>query len=109
MSGNPGRRLYFEVNMTDYTKTDCIALLNRKYAELKSDGETRYPAQRDFTGREVTAIKAFLGPWPRALEAAGIKPADPERLAKRQEKRKAQKRKATQRKTAKKSNNGAAE
>ena len=52
------------------TKQDCISLLVRKYAEL---GSTRYPKRSDFSEREVVAIKAFLGPWPRALEAAGIK------------------------------------
>ena len=87
--------------MTDYTKNDCMVLLQRKYAELQSAGETRYPAQKDFTGREVTAIKAFLGPWPRALEAAGVKEADPERLLKKQEKRKVKKRKKTQHKKEK--------
>ena len=53
------------------TKQDCISLLVRKYAEL---GTARYPQRSDFSEREVVAIKAFLGPWPRALEAAGIKP-----------------------------------
>ena len=34
------------------------------------------------------AIKAFLGPWPRALEAAGIKPPrDDDRIEKNREKR----------------------
>jgi hypothetical protein len=40
------------------------------------------------------AIKAFFGPWGRALEAAGIKPPrSDDRAAKRAEKRAAQKQK----------------
>lgn len=54
------------------TKQDCINLLVRKHAEL---GGERYPKRSDFAEREVVAIKAYLGPWPRALEAAGLKPA----------------------------------
>lgn len=56
------------------TKDDSIVLLQEKYAQLQSQGMDRYPQRSDFTDREVVAIKAFLGPWPRALEAAGIKP-----------------------------------
>ena len=52
------------------TKQDCVDLLVRKHAAL---GSERFPKRSDFTEREVVAIKAFLGPWPRALEAAGIK------------------------------------
>jgi hypothetical protein len=36
----------------------------------------------------VVAIKAFLGPWPRALEKAGIKaPREDDKLEKNKEKR----------------------
>ena len=55
-------------------KEDCISLLVDKYHELTEQGVQRYPRRSDFSNREVVAIKAFLGPWPRALEAAGIKP-----------------------------------
>ena len=55
-------------------KEDCIFLLKNKYKLIKSKGENRYPRRNDFTERQVVAIKAFLGPWPRALEIAGIKP-----------------------------------
>ena len=55
-------------------KEDCIILLKSKYKELQDGGDDRYPKRSDFDEREVVAIKAFLGPWPRALEAAGIKP-----------------------------------
>ena len=76
--------------MTDQklTKADCLALLQKKYAYLQTQGEDRYPKRGDFTDREVVAIKAFLGPWPRALEAAGVKPPrDDDRKEKNKEKR----------------------
>ena len=57
-----------------YTREDCIALLTDKYEELQKKGLTRYPQRSDFEQNEVVAIKAFLGPWPRALETAGVKP-----------------------------------
>ena len=57
-----------------YTKEDCLCLLSEKYKELQAQGLNRYPQRSDFTEREVVAIKAFLGPWPRALEAANVKP-----------------------------------
>ena len=71
-----------------YQKEDCVALLNDKYKELQSNGLSRYPQRSDFEDREVVAIKAFLGPWPRALEAAGIKPQrSDDRLERNREKR----------------------
>ena len=57
-----------------YTREDCIALLTDKYEELQKKGLTRSPQRSDFEQNKVVAIKAFLGPWPRALEAAGVKP-----------------------------------
>ncbi|MBE6849902.1 MAG: hypothetical protein E7502_08415 [Ruminococcus sp.] len=60
--------------MEKLTRPDCIALLQERFRQLQENGESRYPKRSDFTEREVVAIKAFLGPWPRALEAAGIKP-----------------------------------
>lgn len=60
--------------MEKLTKSDCLILLREKQAELSAKGELRYPKRSDFSEREVVAIKAFLGPWPRALEEAGIKP-----------------------------------
>lgn len=62
---------------------DCIQLLRDKYAQLAQAGEGRYPKRSDFSAEEVTAIKAFLGPWPRALEKAGVKPEDPAGAEKR--------------------------
>ncbi len=56
------------------TRADSILLLREKYALLQMQGQNRYPRRSDFTEREIVAIKAFLGPWPRALETAEIKP-----------------------------------
>ena len=55
------------------TKGDAVELLCACAERLRQAGETRFPKRSDFTEREVVAIKAFLGPWPRALEAAGLK------------------------------------
>ena len=54
---------------------DCLRLLKEKAAELERNGERRYPKRSDFSEDEVSAIKSFFGPWPRALEAAGLKEA----------------------------------
>lgn len=71
-----------------YTRGDCIALLQKKQSELHAGGLTRFPQRSDFTDYEVMSIKAFLGPWPRALEAAGLKePRGDNRLEKNREKR----------------------
>lgn len=70
------------------TRGDCIVLLREKHEFLRSSGLRRYPKRSDFSEREVVAVKAFFGPWPRALEAAGIKPArSDDRLRKNREKR----------------------
>ena len=55
-----------------YTKEICLNLLREKGDALSSQG--RYPKRSDFTEEEVAYIKSFLGPGPRALEAAGLKP-----------------------------------
>lgn len=57
-----------------YTKSDVVKLLADKQAELLSSGEDRYPRRGDFSDAEVEAVKSHFGPWPRALEASGIKP-----------------------------------
>jgi len=74
-----------------YTKEQCIKLLTDKSSKLN-----RLPKKDDFTPQEVVAIKAFLGPWPRALEAAGLKPLrDASCVDKKREKRIRAKRKLT--------------
>jgi len=73
-----------------YDAAACIALLQQKQKQLAADGLARYPQRSDFTEDEVVAIKAHLGPWPRALEAAGLKPprdADGMRAAQQRERR----------------------
>lgn len=67
---------------------DCLRLLKEKYEVLQRSGEDRFPKRSDFTERQVVAIKAFLGPWPRALEKAGVKPPrEDDRVLKNKEKR----------------------
>lgn len=58
-----------------YDAEACLRLLQEKQAQLTEMGEERYPRRADFSELEVEAVKAHLGPWPRALERAGIKPA----------------------------------
>ena len=70
------------------TREDCLALLQNKQGLLQAQGLERYPQRSDFSEIEVVAIKAFLGPWPRALEAAGLKPPrEDDRKQKNREKR----------------------
>ena len=48
----------------------------------------RLPRKSDFSEREVLYIKAYFGPWPRALEAAGVKqPREFDRIERNREKR----------------------
>lgn len=46
----------------------CIALLRQKAQALG-----RLPQKSDFSPEVIGQIKNILGPWPRALEAAGLK------------------------------------
>lgn len=48
----------------------AIETLRKKSEELG-----RLPKKTDFDVATMSRIKAFLGPWPRALEAAGLKEA----------------------------------
>lgn len=52
----------------DQKKAWAIQQLQVKAQELG-----RPPTKADFDGATKARIKAFLGPWPRALEAAGLK------------------------------------
>ena len=56
-------------------------LLRQKYKELG-----RLPKKDDFDEPTRSRIKAFLGPWPRALEAAGLK--EPRIMPEKSKKRK---------------------
>ena len=52
----------------DEKRKFCISLLRDKAAELE-----RLPKRSDFPDDKVCLIKQKLGPWPRALEEAGLK------------------------------------
>ena len=43
-------------------------LLRKKFKQLG-----RMPTKKDFDSAACAQIKAYLGPWPRALESAGLK------------------------------------
>ncbi len=64
------------------TKNDCIVLIRQKTDELG-----RIPKKSDFDNEDVSMIKSFFGPWPRALETAGVKKPNGERIIKKREKR----------------------
>ena len=88
-----------------YDRDGAIALLKNKREELSRAGEQRFPRRSDFSEDEVNAIKSFLGPWPRALEAAGLKEAREDgRAEKLLEKRIRAKRARTEEKIARKQN-----
>lgn len=63
---------------------NAVELLRKKAEEMG-----QIPKKTDFTPEEVARIKNALGPWPRALEAAGLKePKEKSTLDKNREKRK---------------------
>ena len=45
----------------------------KQQLQLKFAALGRLPQKADFDAATLSRIKAFLGPWPRALEAAGLK------------------------------------
>ena len=67
----------------DEKKSWAEELLRQKNEELG-----RTPRKEDFDEPTRSRIKAYLGPWPRALEAAGLKEARviPEKPKKRKRK-----------------------
>ena len=54
------------------SKEKAVELLRQKAEKLG-----RIPKKADFEPIEISHIKAYLGPWPRALEYAGLKEAKP--------------------------------
>lgn len=54
--------------ITDEKKKYAAELLRKKQEQT---GET--PKKEDFDKVTLSRIKAYLGPWPRALEYAGLK------------------------------------
>ena len=61
----------------------AIKMLQQKAGELE-----RLPKKADFEVAEFQRIKAVLGPWPRALESAGLKQRKPKPQRNRAQKRK---------------------
>lgn len=66
---------------SDEKKSLAEELLRQKYTELG-----RIPHKDDFDEKTRSRIKAYLGPWPRALEAAGLKPVRPKTSAAKRKK-----------------------
>lgn len=56
--------------ITEENKKWAIEQLRIKAEEIKA-----VPKKADFKVEEFARIKAYLGPWPRALESAGLKTA----------------------------------
>ncbi len=54
--------------MSDEKLEQAIFLLRQKFENLGT-----LPKRSDFSPEEVCFIKQKLGPWPRALESAGLK------------------------------------
>ena len=73
--------------ITKEKKDYAAELLRRKAEELG-----RVPKKADFEPLEISHIKAYLGPWPRALEYAGLK--EPKPTSEKPKKRSAGKSKA---------------
>lgn len=71
--------------ITEEKKQWAVEQLQEKFKELG-----RLPKKDDFDVVTLSRIKAFLGPWPRALEAAGLKEAKPIVEKKKNKKKKQQ-------------------
>ena len=69
--------------ITEEKKQWAVEQLQKKFKELG-----RLPKKDDFDVVTLSRIKAFLGPWPRALEAAGLKEAKPVDEKKKNKKKK---------------------
>ena len=64
----------------------AVWMLQNKCGELG-----RTPQKSDFDAETVSYIKGQLGPWPRALEAAGLKEPKPALQRKKRNQRKSTK------------------
>lgn len=72
----------------------AVAMLCEKYEQLGT-----LPKRSDFTPSEVCFIKQKLGPWTRALEAAGLK--EPPEVSAKEKSREKRERSRQRRKAAK--------
>ena len=79
---------YKVIFMISKEKKDYAAELLKQ----KADELGRVPKKADFDPLEISHIKAYLGPWPRALEYAGLK--EPKAINEKTKKRNAGKAKA---------------
>lgn len=70
--------------ISEEKKNWAVGLLQQKAEELG-----RLPKKDDFDEITRSRLKAYLGPWPRALEAAGLKETKiiPEKSKKRKQRR----------------------
>lgn len=106
MQNGQGRVMESEKDM----RQKCIRLLTEKQNFLQSHGAERLPRRADFSTEEVVAIKAALGPWPRALESAGLKPPrNGDRIQRNREKRARAKRRRRETQKAQKEKNTASD
>lgn len=64
------------------TREDCILLIQQKTNELG-----HFPKKSDFDYETVSMIKSYFGPWPRALEEAGVKEPNLQKIEQKREKR----------------------
>ena len=69
--------------ITEEKKQWAVEQLQKKFKELG-----RLPKKDDFDVVTLSRIKAFLGPWPRALESAGLK--EPKIIPEKKKKKKKQ-------------------
>lgn len=79
----------------NYDKEYYISKLIEVY-----EREKRFPKKSDFSQEDVNKIKSFFGPWPWALETAGLKESKQEErkaknIAKRQRSRERRKKSKT--------------
>ena len=65
------------------TREECL-----KQLQDTAEKCGRYPKKSDFDEETVAMIKSYFGPWPRALEEAGVKEVNQRRIEKKLERRK---------------------
>lgn len=75
------------------SKEEYIVLLRRV-----CEKEKRFPKKSDFSEQDVARIKALFGPWPRALEAAGLIESKEEERAEKRRLRKERKKQTNSKK-----------
>ncbi len=54
-------------------KAYAVSLLRNMQFRLQEQGIERLPQRSDFSAEDFVLLKAAFGPFPRALEAAGLK------------------------------------